>query len=86
MSHLSSTSPVSTHASDASLPDGLALLDRGPLYLVLAAFLLVIALRFMKRALAPVGTLVHAVAAATPVVFAIGAALAFLVAAAVSGS
>ena len=80
------TSPASTHAFDVSLPSSPALPDLGPLYLVLAAFLLLIALRFMKRALAPIGALVQAVAAAALVVFTIGAALVFLVAAAISGS
>jgi hypothetical protein len=45
------------------------------LYLVLAALFLLVALRFMKRALAPVGALVQAVAAAALVAVSIGAAL-----------
>ena len=50
-------------------------------YVVLAALLLLIALRYMRRALAPIGTLVGVVAAAAIVAFAIGIALMLLVAA-----
>jgi hypothetical protein len=55
------------------------------LYLALAAVLLVIALRFVRRALAPIGALVQAVAAAAVVAFATGLALILVVAAALSG-
>jgi hypothetical protein len=48
------------------------------------ALCLVAALRLLRRALAPVGQLVQAFAAAALVAMAFGAALAFLVAAAVS--
>jgi hypothetical protein len=58
----------------------------GPLYLLLAATALVIALWLIKRALTPIGTLVHAVAtaaaAAVAGIFAIGVALVFVAAAA----
>jgi hypothetical protein len=56
--------------------------DQPLVFLVLAAFFLLIALRFMKRALAPVGALVQAFAAATLVAVSIGAALVLLAAAA----
>jgi hypothetical protein len=55
------------------------------LYLVVAGVCLVLALRLMKRALAPIGLLVRPVAAAVLAALAIGTALAFLTAAAVSG-
>jgi len=54
------------------------------LYLALAAFALLVALRFMRRALAPVEVLVQAVAAAAVVAFAIALALALVTAAALS--
>jgi hypothetical protein len=54
------------------------------LYLLLAAALLLLALRFMKRAVAPIGALIEAVAAAASVAFAVGAALVLVVATAVS--
>jgi hypothetical protein len=57
----------------------------GLAYLVIAGVCLVVALRFMKRSLAPIGMIVHAVAAAAVVALAIGAALVFLTAAALSG-
>src|SRR5215213_3822339 len=56
--------------------------DQPLVFLVLAAFFLLIALRFMRRALAPVGALVQAVAAAALVAVSIGAALVLLAAAA----
>jgi hypothetical protein len=64
--------------------NGPALRDQSLLYLVLAALFLVIALRFMRRALAPIGTFVQAVAAAAVVAFAIGMALVLLAAAALN--
>jgi hypothetical protein len=56
--------------------------DHQLVVLVLAVFFLVIALRFMKRALAPIGALVQAVAAAGLVAVSVGAALVLLAAAA----
>jgi hypothetical protein len=55
------------------------------LYMLVAGLCLVLALRFVRAALAPIGPLVHAVAAAALVALAIGAALVFLTAAAFSG-
>jgi hypothetical protein len=56
--------------------------DQPIVYLVVAALSLLLALRLMKRALAPVGALVQAFAAATLVAVSIGAALVLLAAAA----
>ena len=53
-------------------------------YLVLAAICLIIALRFIKRAIAPVGALLHAVAAAAVVALATALALALVAVAALS--
>jgi hypothetical protein len=58
--------------------------DQPIVYLVLAALSLLLALRLMKRALAPVGALVQAVAAAAVVAFAITLALVLVAAAAFS--
>jgi hypothetical protein len=58
--------------------------DRPVVYLVLAALALLVALRFAKRALAPMGAILEAVVAAAVVSFAIVAALAFIGAAALS--
>ncbi len=58
---------------------------RQSLYLLAAAICLVVALRFLKRALAPIGVVVQVVAAALVVAVAVAAALAFLAAAAVVG-
>jgi hypothetical protein len=55
------------------------------LYLVSAALCLVVALLFVRRALAPIGALVEAVVAAAMVALAIGAALVLLTAAALAG-
>jgi hypothetical protein len=52
------------------------------LHLVGAAVLLIVALRLMKQALAPIGALVQAIAAAAGVVLVIVAALVLLVVAA----
>jgi hypothetical protein len=54
------------------------------LYLVLAVACLVIALRFVKRALEPIQALMHVVAAAAVVAFTVGAALALVAAAALT--
>jgi hypothetical protein len=54
-------------------------------YLVLAVALLIIALHFVRRALAPIGDLVQAIAAAAVVAFAIGIALVLVTAALLSG-
>lgn len=67
----------------AGQPD--LLRDRGLLYLVIAGVCLIVALRLVKRALAQIGAMVQAVAAAAMVAFAIGAALGFLTTAAFSG-
>jgi hypothetical protein len=61
-------------------------IDQPIVYLVLAALSLLVALRLMKRALAPIGALVQAVAAAAVVVVTIGLALVLVVAAAFSGT
>jgi hypothetical protein len=55
------------------------------LYLLIAAICLILALRAMRRALAPIGQLVQAVAAAALVALALGAALVLLTAAVLSG-
>lgn len=54
--------------------------------LLAAALCLTLALRWMRKALAPIGPLIHAVTAVTLVVLAIGAALIFVVAAALGTS
>ncbi|PRY27609.1 hypothetical protein [Pseudosporangium ferrugineum] len=54
------------------------------LYVLLTALCLVVAVRHVKRAIAPVGTLVEAAFAATIVAFATGMAVAFAAAAALS--
>ncbi|GAA2538706.1 hypothetical protein GCM10010435_02450 [Winogradskya consettensis] len=54
------------------------------LYLALAAALLLIALRFIRRAVAPVGAVIEAAAAAAVVALAAGMALVLVVAAAIS--
>jgi hypothetical protein len=69
-------SPTSPYTADVSWA------DQRIVYLVLAALALMIALRFMKRALAPIGTLVRAVAAAAVVAFTIALALVLVAAAA----
>ncbi|WIM94255.1 hypothetical protein ACTOB_006269 [Actinoplanes oblitus] len=56
-----------------------------PFYLALAGLLLIIGLRYLKRALAPIGVIVEVVASAAVVAFALGAALALIVAAAFAG-
>jgi hypothetical protein len=66
-----SSAPVDTiHASWMNQPI---------IYLTVAAVSLVIALRFLKRALAPIGALIQAVAAAAVVAFTAVLALAMLI-------
>lgn len=77
--------PLSTPALHSLLAQPANDLHRpATLYLLGAAMCLVIALTYMKRALAPIGTLVQAVAAAAVVAFTISIAL-VLLAAALSG-
>lgn len=72
------TPPALLDAFDASW-------TRQPIiYLAVAAVCLVVALRFLKRALAPIGALLHAAAAAAIVVCAAVLALAMLVIAALT--
>nr|WP_296074747.1 hypothetical protein [uncultured Actinoplanes sp.] len=54
------------------------------LYLILAALALLMALRFVKRALAPIGVFVQAVAAAAAVAFLVTVALVLVAVAALS--
>jgi hypothetical protein len=54
-------------------------------YLFIAMLCLVIALRFIKRALVPIGPLLQAIAATAVVTLAVGAALVLLTAALMSG-
>lgn len=64
--------PVSSATIDAFVASQV---DRPQVYLIFAAVSLVVALRFAKRALAPVGALMQAAAAAAVVAVAIGVAL-----------
>jgi hypothetical protein len=76
MSFLFPTSPATLDAVSASW-------THQPItYLAVAAVCLVVALRFLKRALSPIGALIQAVAAAALVAFAAVLALAMLVIAA----
>jgi hypothetical protein len=59
--------------------------DHAAVYLFIAAICLIIALRYLRRALIPIGPLVRVVAAVAVVALAIGAALVLLTAAALSG-
>jgi hypothetical protein len=59
--------------------------DHAVLSLMIAGVCLLLALRYMKKALQPVGALVQAAAAAALVAFSIGAAFVLLTAAALSG-
>ncbi|WP_203751030.1 hypothetical protein [Actinoplanes cyaneus] len=52
------------------------------LHLALAGLLLIIGLRYLKRAIEPIGPIVGAIASAAVVAFALGASLALIVAAA----
>ncbi|WP_433831005.1 hypothetical protein ACQP2E_12370 [Actinoplanes sp. CA-015351] len=72
------TSPATVDALDA------AWMHQPLVYLAVAAICLLIALRFLRRALAPIGALIQAVAAAAVVAFAAVIALAMLVLAAVT--
>ncbi|BBH68230.1 hypothetical protein ACTI_49150 [Actinoplanes sp. OR16] len=55
-----------------------ALMQQPMTYLVMAALCLVIVLRFLKQALAPIGALIQAIAAAALVALAASIALAML--------
>lgn len=66
----------------ATMWNGFSLDESALLYLVLAGVCLMIALRYLRRALQPVGPLVQAFAATAVVAFAIGIALVLIVAAA----
>jgi hypothetical protein len=73
MSFLFPTSPVPLDAVDAPW------MHQPITYLAVAAVCLVIALRFLKRALSPIGVLIQAVAAAAVAAFAAVLALALLI-------
>jgi hypothetical protein len=70
-------------------PVGTADLDGLPgntvLYLLIAGVCLVVALRYLRRALIPLGPLLQAIAATAVVALAIGVALVLLAAAVLSG-
>ncbi|MBB2940311.1 hypothetical protein FB565_000015 [Actinoplanes lutulentus] len=72
------TSPATVDALDARW------MHEPLVYLAVAAICLLIALRFLKQALAPIGALIQAVAAAAVVAFTAVIALAMLVLAAVT--
>ncbi|MDR7328069.1 hypothetical protein [Catenuloplanes niger] len=55
------------------------------LYLIIAVLCLVVAMRSLRRALEPVGVVVEVMKASIVVAFALGAALIFVLAAAISG-
>jgi len=76
MSFLFPTSPAPVDAFDASF------MHQPITYLAVAAVCLVVVLRFLKRALSPIGALVQAVAAAAVVAFFAVVAFAMLVIAA----
>ncbi|XVV12856.1 hypothetical protein ACQP2X_00400 [Actinoplanes sp. CA-131856] len=57
----------------------LSLVDRPGILLLMAGALLLVALRYAKRALRPVGAIIQSAAAAAVVVFAVGIALALVV-------
>jgi hypothetical protein len=77
MSLLFPSLPTSSDAFEASW------MNQPIIYLAVAAVCLVIVLRYLKRAVAPLGELIHAIAAAAVVAFAATVALAMLVVAAV---
>ena len=77
MSFLCPTSPTATGALDAPW------MHQPIVYLVGAGLCLVVVLSFLKRALAPVGALIQAAAAAAIVAFAAVLAVAMLIIAAV---
>jgi hypothetical protein len=60
--------------------------DHATVYVLVAVLCLLLAVHFMRSALAPIGPLVHAVVAVALVALAIGAALVFLTAALLGGS
>lgn len=76
MSFLVLTPPTAVDSFDASW------MYQPITYLVIAAVCLVVALRFLKRALSPIGALIQAAAAAAVVAFAAVVALAMLLMAA----
>ena len=76
MSLLFPTSPATVNGFDA------AWLHRPIIYLAVAAICLAIALRFLRRALSPVGALIEAVAAAAVVAFTLVLAFAMVLVAA----
>jgi hypothetical protein len=78
MSFLIRTSPAPLDAFDASW------MHQPIIYLTVAAVCLVIALRFLRRLLSPIGVLIQTVAAAVIVAFAAVLALAMLVIAALT--
>jgi len=61
------------------------LAEHATLYVLVAGLCLLLALRFLKNALAPIGPLVQAVAAAALAALAVGAALVFLTVAVLGG-
>jgi hypothetical protein len=63
-----------------------SLSDHRYLYLAVAVLVVVVAVRSMRRALAPIGPIVHALAAVIGVAFAIGMVFVVVVAAVVSGA
>ncbi|WP_328459665.1 hypothetical protein OHA21_27710 [Actinoplanes sp. NBC_00393] len=69
---------------DKSLPELPLLGDHSLIFLMLAALCLVVAIRFVKRALEPIGAIVESVAAAAAVFLALGLALVLVLAAALS--
>lgn len=76
---------MSTHVAAAVLAfDPNILPGRSLFYLAVAGLSLILALRLMRRALAPIGALVQAATAALLVAVAIGAALVLVTAAVVS--
>jgi len=72
------TSPAALDAIDASW------MHQPIVYLLVAAICLMVVLRFLKQALAPIGALIQAVAAAAVVAFAAVLALVLLTVAAVT--
>jgi hypothetical protein len=74
------TSSAALDAMDASW------MHQPIVYLLVAAICLMVVLRFLKQALAPIGALIQAVAAAAIVAFAAVFALAMLIAAAFAGA
>ncbi|MFC7532281.1 hypothetical protein [Actinoplanes sp. GCM10030250] len=67
-----------------SLPELPLLGDQSLLFLTLAALCLVVAIRYVKRALEPIGTIVETVAAAAAVFLTLGLALVLVLAAMIS--